>query len=204
MSTMHVLLGHPVDPASADRLGEALVRRRHGTTVADPAHVLGRIERVRDRGTGARGEGAAGLRRVFDDGEAEVGDRTEIDRSPVEVHGHDRSCASGDRRLDALRVDERRLRIDVDGHRPRSGGEDRRGGGNRSERRNDDLVAGTDAERRQRDLDGGRPARDTDELPSAERGGGLGLERRQFRSEEQRAAVHDPRHGVQEVRLGRA
>ena len=82
--------------------------------------------------------------------------RIEIGRMARVMNRHDRARPRRQRRLDAFRIDVERVGADVDHHRPRADVLDDVRGRAEGHRRHDHLVAGTDAERRQRDVQAGR------------------------------------------------
>jgi hypothetical protein len=88
--------------------------------------------------------------------------RVEIDGLPVEVHRHDRGSPRRDRRLDRTRVEQARLRIDVDENRTGSGEQDRLDSGDEGERRRDHLVARPDPGCAEDELDRRRAVRGAD------------------------------------------
>ena len=96
--------------------------------------------------------------------------------------------------VDRGRVDVERDRIDVDEPRRRADARDAAGGREERERRRDDLVAGTDAERHQRDEQRVGARRQADGVRDAEVGRHLALERLDLGAADEPLAVGDPRH----------
>ena len=74
-----------------------------------------------------------------------------------------------------------------------AGGRDRPGAGEERERRDDHLVARPDAESAERDRDRLGSVGDPDRLAHAEVGGELALERLDLGTEDEAAAVENPR-----------
>ena len=140
------------------------------------------------------------LTAVFDDGEVVArcggGQRRQVSRLAIEMHGHDRPCARADCRGAGCRIHRQRLVIDVDDHRRGAGGDDRQRGVRRRDGRDDDLVARTDAGGAQEQSDGIGAVADADGELRAAGSGELGLERVDFRAEDEPAACRDAVDGV--------
>ena len=94
-----------------------------------------------------------------------------------------------ERGADGVGGDAERLRVDVAEHGPRAGVRDRLGGGVERERRDDDVVAGADAERAQRERDRVRAVGDADRVPGAQVVRELALERGDLGAEDVDAGV---------------
>lgn len=124
--------------------------------------------------------------RVVLDNEQLVGVRGLLDRRhvgalTVKVDGNDRLRLRRDRGFDLCRVDTLRLRIAVNKDGGGSSDPDRFGGGKECVRMRDDLVAGPDAHRHQREPDGIRAVPDTDGMRGSVERGKLLLELLQHR-----------------------
>ena len=89
-------------------------------------------------------------------------DGRHVGRLPVEMHGHERSGARRDRRLDCRRVDGQALGIDVREDRPRARHHDGERRVRRRQRARHHLVSGADAERAQGQRQRVGPGRDAD------------------------------------------
>src|SRR5262249_33958433 len=102
---------------------------------------------------------ARGLAGILDDGEAvsasQLEDGIEVERVAEEVHGEDGPRARGEAFLDAAYLEVVGLGIYVTEHRARAREEDGIGRGDARERRGDHLVAGTDAEGGESDVERG-------------------------------------------------
>ena len=104
--------------------------------------------------------GAGGVRGVLDNfqivGARDVEDPIHVASMTGEVHRQDRADAfvraALERLLDARGIDVEGAGIDVDEHRARAEVAENLGGRGESERRGDNLVAGADAERPQREM----------------------------------------------------
>jgi hypothetical protein len=128
------------------------------------------------------------LAAVFDDGEVVArggsGQRRHVSRLTVEMDGHNRPCACADRRRACGRIHRQRLVLDVDDHRRGSGGDDSQRGIRRRNRRDDDLIARTDAGGAQEQGDRIRAVSRADRESSAAGSGEFGLECVDFRAED--------------------
>ena len=95
---------------------------------------------------------AKGMGGVIDDAQAIfVGNRLNLSGSAglsIDVNGHDRRCARGDGRLDAIRIDAARCRVDIYKYRLDAIPPNGMGGGDKAVRRGNDLA--TDVKRLQR------------------------------------------------------
>ena len=94
-------------------------------------------------------------------------ERAHRGRMPEQVDGHDRAGARRDGGLDGGGIEAVRLVLDVGEHRDRADGCDRLGGRVEGERGADDLVAGLDPERTQRDEQRIRAVCDADSVGRA-------------------------------------
>jgi hypothetical protein len=193
------LVARAVEAQHPDLLGQRAVGRRDRAGVAERAEVLRREERERRDGperAGAAAVGrarAGGLRGVLHDRHAErldLGHRRDV---AEQVHHDHRLRARRQRGAHSLGRDAEGLRVDVAEDGPRAGRRDRLGRRVEGERGNDDLVAGPDAEREQRQGDGVGPVRDADRVRHAEVAGPLLLERGDLRPEDEPPAVDDLR-----------
>ena len=90
--------------------------------------------------------------------------------------------------------------VDVREHRRRADSRDRLGGREEREGGADDLVAAADPERVEHDHDRVGPVRDADRLGHAEVLGGLALELRDVRPEDEAAVLEDGREGLLQLR----
>ena len=140
-------------------------------------HVLRRVERE----AGGVAEvarllavvlGAGGLGRVLDDRDAAVPgdgeDRIHLGGLAVQVDGHDRRGLARDRRRELRGVHVVRRTIDVDEDGLRAAQDDGRRRREERERRDHDLLSGTDAVGEQRDMEGGGAVRHGDRVLSAQ------------------------------------
>ena len=107
---------------------------------------------------------------------------------------------SRDRALDLGRIEVQRGRVDVGEDRRRAAARDRLGGREERERRADDLVAGADLERVEREHERVRAVGDADRLLDAEVLGGLALERLDLGAEDEAAAVEGAGERLLELR----
>ena len=176
-----VRLRRAVDAEVPDERGERVVVRRHRAGVPGRAEVLRRIEGERaEVPEGPRGAAARRrpdrLTRVLQDGNPpRPGDRE--DRRPCRRTGRrgararSPSCAASARPRDARGSSSKSGGLDVDEDRPRAEPRHDPGGGEERERRGDDLVAGSDAERHQGDQQRVGARRDADDVPAAEERG---------------------------------
>ena len=92
----------------------------------------------------------------------------------------------------AARIEREAIGIDVGEHRPRAGHHDRQRRVRGRQRRGDDLVARTDAERAQRDRQRVGAGADADGVRRAAGCRELALERLELGTEHEPAALHDP------------
>ena len=203
---VHVLGAGAVGPEPAGALGEVVVGRDDRPAVADPAEVLGRVEGVHRRRARDVVERAVRLGGILDHGQSEAEQGFHWRRPPVEVDDHDRRRAGGDRGPGGADIEGGRRRVDVDRHRSGAGGPGGRGRRHGRERRHDDLVAGSDAEGGEGQLEPAGPARHADDGMVAGRAvveGAvqLALERRQLVTEEHRAGREDALQGRRERRV---
>ena len=99
-----------------------------------------------------------------------------VDAAAVEVDRDDRPGPLRDGGLQPGHVHQQRFRVDVDKARERATACDRFGGGGEGVRDRDHLIAGTDAERPQRQLQGIRAVAAGDRLARAAVGGELSFE----------------------------
>ena len=134
-------------------------------------------------------ERAGGLRGVLDDRDAERLDLRDRRDVAEQVHGEHRARRGRERGAHGLGRHARGLRVDVAEHRAGARVDDRLGGRVEGERRDDDVVAGADAERAQRDRDRVGAVGDADGVPRAEVGRELVLERGDLGAEDERPAV---------------
>ena len=160
----------------ADALGEDRVVGGHRAAFAGRAEVLAGVEpeaaeASHRAGAAAAVVGAVRLRRVFDDRDAvAVGDREDgvhRRRLAVEMDRQDRLGARRDRRLESSRVEGAPPQVDVDEDRPRADVADRPGGGDEGHRHRDHLVAGTDVEGVEGEVERARAAVDGDRVRAA-------------------------------------
>ena len=108
-----------------------------------------------------------------------------------QVHGDHGLRARRERGAHGLGGHAARVRVDVAEDGPRARVRDRLGGGVERERGDDDLVAGPDAERAQREHQRVGAVGHAGGVARAEVGGELGLEGGDLRPEDERAAVDD-------------
>jgi hypothetical protein len=186
------LVARAVEPEPADAFAELRIVGRDEAAVAEGEEVLGRIEAVR-RGDARlpdtrRAEGLSG---VLDERRPERRKLGERGRPAEEMHGHDRARAACDARGDVLRVEVARRRIDVREDGDGAAAHDRLGGRVEGERGADHLVAGADPERVEHEDERVGAVRDADRLAHAQVLGGLTLERRHVRAEDEDARIDD-------------
>ena len=118
------------------------------------------------------------VRRVLDDLQMMAArDREQavhVASMPGEVHRQNRAhaamLAAFERLFDPRRVEVEGAGIDIDEHRPRSEIAEHLGRGRERERRGDDLVAGPDAEREQRQMQRARAMRNRQRVARADIG----------------------------------
>ncbi len=147
-----------------DRVGDGVVVRRDEPAFAG-GDVLRRVEREAGRGREAAELAPAigalgGVRRVLDHRDPELPDRVEVARLPGEVDRHDRLRPLRDGGCDGRRVDVQVALADVDEDRRRARVDDHVRGRRPGDRGRDHLVAGTDAERDEREVHRGGARRD--------------------------------------------
>jgi hypothetical protein len=154
-----------VEAQAASERGHLVVVGHHGAAVAQARQVLRGEEREGRRRPQRAGAPPAvararGLGGVLHDRHAESLER--VDRRDVaeEVHGDEGRRARGDRRLDRLRRDAERRRIDVAEDRPRTGGHDGLGRRVEGERGQHDVVPRLHPHGAQRDRQSVRAVRD--------------------------------------------
>src|SRR6266508_3631677 len=111
------------------------------------------------------------------------------------MDGHDRARAGRDGALGGRDVERIRRRVDVDEDRGRAHHQDRGRGSDKRERRRDDLVAGADPERRERQPERVGARRDAERPADAAQGRQLALQRLTFGAEDELARVEDARDG---------
>ena len=97
---------------------------------------------------------------VLDDRQAVALERRDVGRVAEDVDRQQSRGAPADHRRRGGRVEAQRDRVDVGEHRPRGLVDRRIGGRDERERRRDDLVAGADPRRAQRQMQPGRAGRD--------------------------------------------
>ena len=140
---------------------------------------------------------SVGMRSILDHlqvvGAGEREDGVHLGALAVEVNGHDRTGAPGQRPLQTGRIERAGLRLDVDQHRDGSGPLDPR---NRRHARvglGDHLVAGSDADGAESDRDRVRPGSDADRVARAATGGEGALELLDRPAEDEPRFVEDGR-----------
>ena len=110
--------------------------------------------------------------------------RPQVGRLAIHMDGNDGPRPRGDGTLEERRIERVELRIDVHqdgrGARQLNGGHGRDGG----VRHGDDFVAGTDAARRERDMERFGPASDADPMIDTDEARELPFERGGFASED--------------------
>ena len=89
-------------------------------------------------------------------------DRIKIDRQTVDVHQHDRAGPRRDRGLDGVGRHVPGHRIAIDDHRSKAGANDGGGAADNRKGRDDDLCAGFEAERMNRNVERDGSVRDRD------------------------------------------
>ena len=206
---VEVLRRRAVRAQQAHARGERGVVRRDEPGVAERAEVLRREEAERgERAQPAdgteRGARADRLRGVLDEAQPVRGgerlQRRHRARLTEEVHREDQLRLRGDRPLDLrdVEVERRRVDVDEDGH----GAEARDAACRReeAERRGDDLVAGPEIERHQRDEERVGAARDADRVLDAEVRGDGALEGLDLRAEDEVPVRRDALEGGAKLR----
>ncbi len=195
----------PWKRSSRARCDEDLAVAGHQTAVAVAAEVLGREEAEDAHVAEAAGATAVvgrapRLAGVLDHGEAvRLGDLAYgvgVGGEAEEVDRHDRFGARRDRRLDRVGVDAERVGTDVDEHGLGSGLSDRLGRRVEGERYGDDLVAGADAQRAERDREAVGAVGDADGTGGPHIRGGLFLEPFDVRPQDHPPAAQHRQHGV--------
>jgi N-acetylmuramoyl-L-alanine amidase len=204
-----LLAAYPgVVPAIGAQAAEAAGRRGvpagDSAAVADRAEVLRRIERE-SGGVPVCPElaavdlGADGLGAVLDDRKpalfGERGDARHVRRVAEQMHRDDRRRARRDRRLDGARIHAPGRRVDIDKTRHGTRRHDSLGGSGGGQGHGDDLVAGPDAKRPQRQGQGVRAVADADAVAGVQVAGEVGLEAFDGRTEDVPVVVQDPGHG---------
>jgi hypothetical protein len=130
------------------------------------------------------------LRRVLQDREpvgiCDLGERRHRRGMAVEVHRDDRGRPIVDGCAHGRGFDVEMVRLDVDEHRSRPGQYDGVGGGGETERRHDDLVTGSDAQREQSEQEGAGAGAHRDARSSGRMLGELRFERGDLRALGQR------------------
>ena len=183
------------DAADAVDLG---ARRRDQAAVAEARQVLGGEEGERggiaDRAAADAVErGAVGLRRVLQQRQpvplADLRERPHRGRVAEQVHRHDRARARRDRGLHGGGIEVERLVLDVGEHGHRTDRGDRLGRCVERERRADDLIAGLDAQRAQRDQQRVRAVADADPVRHAQMLGERALDLGDPRAEDEAARL---------------
>ena len=135
-----------------DPVRELLVVRGHQAAVAESEDVLGREEAEGRDDAGAGSPCCAeGLRRVLDDRHAQLGEAGQRHHAPEQVHGHQCARLRRHPRRDIVRIEVQGRRVDVREHWRRAAAGDRLGGRVEREGRADDLVAGPDPDRVERE-----------------------------------------------------
>ena len=168
----------PWNAEQLDAVGELLVVGRDQPAVAEAEEVLRREEAERrDRPVARDVLGAERLRRVLEHRNAELEQRAHVHRAPEEMDRDDRLRPVGDLRGRVLDVEVERRGVDVGEDGGRAAPDDRLGRRVEREGRADDLVAGADAHRVERDDERVGAVRDADRALHAEVRGGLFLER---------------------------
>jgi hypothetical protein len=179
---------------------QRIVVGRHEPAVAERAQVLAREEREASHRAHAAGGSIAitradRLRRVLDDrrvgASRDLEHRIHIGAQAIQMDGNDRAGARRDRSGHRRRVDVEGERIDVDETRRRAKTHDRPRCREERERRGDHLVAGTDAERHERDDQRVGSRRHADGVSDADRGRDLVLQRLDLRTTDEALAVTD-------------
>jgi hypothetical protein len=200
--TVAVALPAVAQPPQARRVPR--VAAQDGAPVAERPEVLRRVEgegaERRDRAHRPPAvEGAVRLAGVLEHGEAapvrEFENRLQVRGVPVEVHGHDRPRARGDRPRDGARVEVEGRGVDVHEHRPRARLHDGERGERGGERRRHDLVSGPRPERAQAEVERVGAVRHRDRVLRAEGPRELALERLALGAEDEPAGVEDARDG---------
>ena len=141
---------------------------------------------------------AEALRRILDHGNVAAprgdgADLVHVGGLAVQAHRHDGAGAIGDRRIEQRRVHVGGVGLDVDEHRLGADQRDDFGGGDESERRGHDFIAGPDAERHERDHQRVGAARDRDAVAAVGVGGEALLELAHLGTEDVLAVIE---HGL--------
>ena len=139
--------------------------------------------------------GADGLSCIFDHRQSVrlcgLQDGIEVGRESKQMNGQDGARSAADRGLDQVGVEVEGIRPDVDEDGPRSRPSYRTGCGDKCERRRDDLVTRTDAERIERQQQGVRPGRAAHGGASADHRSDLVLERLDFLAQDEPLVLED-------------
>ncbi len=210
-----VLAGVAVVGEQPDAARDLLAVRHQGAAVAHRAEIFGRVEaeagRVADASDAAAlslhvAPGAVCLRGVLDEGRAvPAGQRQqaiEIGRMAVQVNGDDR--------LDLLAIEGARGCVDIDGEVAlvdvdenglRSDAHDRFDRGREGKGHGQDAVAGADAERSQRQLQGVAAVAQADGAAHADEGGELAFEELHLLAADERGARDDAGDRLVDLRL---
>jgi hypothetical protein len=187
---------------------ERVVARRDEAGVAEGAEVLARkkgeaAERADAAGGAAAVRRANRLRGILDNRHTSGGgggdDRIHLGGQAEQVNRKERPGARRDRRAERVGPDVVRVEIDVDEHRPRADPRDGAGAREERVRGGDDLVAGADATRHQREQQRVGAGRHGDRVAHAEHRRHLALERIDLRPHDEALAVADARHRRQNL-----
>jgi len=184
------LVTRTVEPQHAHSLRKARIVRRDEAAVSDAEEVLRRIEAERRRDARARNVGRAErLRRVLDDGNAQLHELRQRGRPAEEVNREDRLRALGDPGGDILGLEVHRRRVDIreDGRRSAPG--DCLCRRVERERRTDHLVPSADSERVEHEHERIGTVGHADRVADAEIVGRLALERGDIGPENELAAL---------------
>src|SRR5262249_44575023 len=179
-----------VEREQLDAVGELLIVGRHESAVSETEEVLRRIEAEgRDHAVLRDARCAEGLRRVFEHGDAELDQGTDIEQPAEEVDGNDGPRPVGDLGGRVLQVEVERDGVDVREDGRCAAPYPRRGGGVEGEGRADHLVARPDAERVEGEHERVGAVRHADRAFDAEVGGRLVLESPVVRAADEALAV---------------
>ena len=129
----------------------------------------------------------------------DLDERRHVDGRAHEVDGDHATRAGGDRRLERVRRQQVRARIDVDQPRGGTREADALGRGDERVRWDDDLVARADAERPQREHDRLGARRDADGVAGLAVLGELGLERLELGAHGEGARVRDAADDLEQL-----
>ena len=146
-----------------------------------------------------------GLRRVFDHcdavGTRRVQDGIHVGGLSIQVDWDNRLGFRSDGGFQLARIEIVGFGIDIDIDRSGTSVENCRDRGDKSKRRSDDLVAGSDSGGEQRQVQSAGPGVHADRLGIRTVGGKLFLEAGYFRSERELAAFENARDGGIDLRL---